>query len=246
MATILRYDTLASTQDVALERARRGEPSGTVVIARSQTAGRGRLDRRWASPPGGLYASVIVDPPANGQALLSVAIGTVLSRRFESDYGVPTEIKWPNDLLVVRRGWPPRKLAGILVDGFDDGAGRRRYVVGIGVNVSTRRDDFPSELQGRAVSIAELVGSAPELGRVERSVIESVDEAWRTLDGGGSAALLADLAERLYGRGRPVRLDGRPAGVLRAISADGALVLESRGRTEEVRAGEITVEEDGR
>ena len=113
------FSTVGSTNDAALALAERGDAEGAIVIASSQTAGRGRRGRAWHSPAGsGLYVSVVLAParareePDRATALLTLTAGVAIAEAIERVTGLAPAIKWPNDLLVGRR-----KLAGILAEG---------------------------------------------------------------------------------------------------------------------------------
>src|SRR3979411_2270895 len=113
-STVLRYDSVSSTNDVARELAASGAPEGLCVIAREQTAGRGRQGRLWASPPGeGLYLSLVLRPQikAADSAIVTLAAAVGVAETFKLDFEVPADIKWPNDVLV-----SGRKICGILVE----------------------------------------------------------------------------------------------------------------------------------
>ena len=110
------YDSLPSTQDRALALARDGAPEGTRVVARRQSRGRGRLERAWESPEGGLYRSIVLSRPRDHFGLLPLTVGAVLASALRKEYSVPVVLKWPNDLLVLEPGRHPRKLSGILTD----------------------------------------------------------------------------------------------------------------------------------
>src|SRR5437667_8363682 len=101
-STILRYDSVSSTNDVARELAAAGAPEGLCVIAREQTAGRGRLGRSWSSPPGeGLYLSLVLRPqikPADS-AIMTLAAAVGVAETLKLDFQIPVDIKWPNDVL---------------------------------------------------------------------------------------------------------------------------------------------------
>ena len=105
--------------------------AGSVVIAAMQTQGKGRFGRTWFSPPGGLYLSVLVEPPADALTLLPLAAGVAVARAVRRVAGVPADLRWPNDL-----DWKDRKVAGVLAEvGFRKDA-PRLAVVGFGVNLT--------------------------------------------------------------------------------------------------------------
>lgn len=148
--TAYYFPSVSTTQQVAQEKAREGAPHGTAVIAEEQLAGRGRLGRKWYSPPGlSLMVSLILRPEiplreAHHVTLLSaVAVAKSLHQ-----LGYPVQIKWPNDLLLEKR-----KVCGILTELSADMDRVRHAVVGIGVNVYHRLEDFPEALRERAGSL---------------------------------------------------------------------------------------------
>lgn len=129
----------ASTNAVAVERARQGEPAGLVVVAEEQTHGRGRLDRSWLSPPrAGLTFSVLVRPawPAGTWPWLPLLTGLAVARALRGHAGVDARLKWPNDVLV---GPDERKVCGVLVEVPAPGTA----VLGIGLNVTTTHGELP-------------------------------------------------------------------------------------------------------
>ena len=170
---LVRVDVVTSTNDVARERAEAGADEGLAVIARAQTAGRGRRGRAWVSPPGSaLYLSVILRPPwpADQAPWLGVLAGIATARAAESllPKGAPVSIKWPNDVLV-----DGRKLAGVLVEPRS-ARGRIEFAVaGIGLNVAQQESDWPEELRLRAVSLRQL-GAPATVEEAVRAVLDAM------------------------------------------------------------------------
>lgn len=236
------YEEIPSTQAEALRLVRAGAPPGTCVVAAQQSAGTGRGDHSWASPSGGLYLSVIVALPAAPSGLLSLALGERLRQHFEEAYGVRSVLKWPNDLLVPAEAGALRKLGGVLVDRPDD----RRAVVGVGINVSMDRRDFPPELRERVAILRELTSYPPEVAQVESEVLEVIQSTVELLESEpGRRALVAACRRSLYGRGRRARVDGRRVGVIRDLGEEGELWVEGERGPEAVWAGDLTLEEEG-
>ena len=156
-----------STNADLLERAAGGAPEGSVLVAEAQTAGRGRMGRAWISPPGaGLMFSVLLRPeavPPARRGWIPLLAGVAIASAVAAVAGLDARLKWPNDVLV-----GDKKLAGILAE---QAAGA--IVVGVGLNVSTRRDELPAEtatslaIEGAArTGRQELLGAA--LGELER------------------------------------------------------------------------------
>jgi BirA family biotin operon repressor/biotin-[acetyl-CoA-carboxylase] ligase len=238
----IAFDLIASTQDEAVRRVRDGSPEGLTILARRQHRGRGRLDHGWSSPLGGLYLSTVVKEPKFEPGLVPVGVGAGLSEALRDRYAVDTVLKWPNDLLV-RGSSPTRKLAGILVDRVLSPTSGAMLVVGIGLNVSTDRSEFPADLRERVAVLSELSGRAVVPDEVEPIVLGVVEEtAARLATPEGRTGLWQHCRSALYGVGRSVRVDGRPAGVIRDLGEDGSLVVERDGALEAVRSGEVTVE----
>jgi BirA family biotin operon repressor/biotin-[acetyl-CoA-carboxylase] ligase len=206
----------ASTNAVVAARARAGEPAGLVVVAEAQTAGRGRLDRSWVSPPrAGLTFSVLLRPdlpPAQWPWLplwAGLAVATALRERAE----VEAELKWPNDVLV-----QGRKLCGILAEVPESGA----VVLGIGLNVTTAAEELP---HAQATSLRLAGARTTDRDTVLRAVLRSL----RTVLDDPSAARAA-YRERCSTLGRRVRVD-LPAdrsveGIAEAVDDDGRLVVD--------------------
>jgi BirA family biotin operon repressor/biotin-[acetyl-CoA-carboxylase] ligase len=245
VAPRFEHPFLPSTQDEAVRLARGGAEDGTVVVARRQGSGRGRLSHAWASPEGGLYLSMVLREPTFEPGLLPVAIGTRLARTLRADLGVPCWVKWPNDILVPAPGGPPRKLAGILVDRLASPTLGSALVVGVGINVSTPGSGFPPELEGRVAVLSEVGAGPVDPGSVEAMVVGAVRSAAEALGSAdGHARIVTECRAALYGVGRRVLVDGQPAGVIRELGEDGALWLERDGERVAVRAGDLTVVEE--
>ncbi|MCI0488260.1 MAG: biotin--[acetyl-CoA-carboxylase] ligase [Blastocatellia bacterium] len=240
-STLHRFDSLTSTNDFARELAARGTEEGTIVIARRQTAGRGRQGRRWSSPEGsGLYLSVILRPalsPARS-SIIALAAGVAVAETLALDYGLTPDIKWPNDVLS-----GGRKISGILVESAIEKDLLQYAILGIGVNLM--QEEFPEEIRDSATSILIESGRrvAPEdflkplLERLERwyracmSRPEEVRARWEELSS--------------YGRGRRVRImsgDERVEATTRGLHESGALIIElESGEVREIVSGEITL-----
>lgn len=234
------YDELPSTQDRAIELAREGAEDGSVVIARRQSRGRGRGDRRWESPAGGLYLSVVLRPAAPSN-VLPLAIGAELVRAISEEYRVRLRLKWPNDLLAVDGAGTWRKLGGVLVDVIPSRDGGVAAVAGIGVN-SSPAADVPPGVRARAAALEELCRAPVDLGRLETLVARAAVDAHRALAApNGDRTVLARVRGLLYGTGEPVTVDGVPAGTVRGLRDDGALEVKGPGGVRAIVAGDVRV-----
>jgi BirA family biotin operon repressor/biotin-[acetyl-CoA-carboxylase] ligase len=161
-----------STNAEAAQRARDGAPEGTVVVAESQTAGRGRQGRTWQSPPrAGLTLSVVLRPPAiSGWLPLLAGLSVAVALREQT--GLDAGVKWPNDVLIPGdRG--ERKVAGLLAEVPAGGNGA--IVIGIGLNVTTRAAELPDE---RATSLAIEGATSTDRDTLLKAVLRSLARAY--------------------------------------------------------------------
>lgn len=243
MWKIRRVEETGSTNaDLAAMAGGAGE--GTVLVARSQSAGRGRQGRQWVSQPGaGLYFSVLLKPqvPPERAATLPLVVGVAVARALDGFLGHHVvSIKWPNDILA-----QGRKLCGILCEMCADTAGLRHVVAGIGINVNLDVASLPGDVAQTATSMKALAGHVFVLDEVLHAVLLSLEEVYRKWLARGVAAIRDDLAARdwLYGKRVEMRLLGEPtAGIAAGISECGALLLKrDDGSLEEVFSGEAHI-----
>jgi BirA family biotin operon repressor/biotin-[acetyl-CoA-carboxylase] ligase len=149
------FKEIDSTNNYAKTLAADGHPEGTVVIAESQSSGRGRRGRQWYSDSGqGIFLSLILRPPlpVNELSRINMAIALAIVDALQ-EVGIKSGIKWPNDILI-----KDRKIAGILTEAITDMDGIEFIVSGIGLNVNTLIEDFPAELRPIVTSVREEAG----------------------------------------------------------------------------------------
>lgn len=237
------YDTVSSTNAVLRELAAEGAAEGTVVVAESQTAGRGRGGKVWFSPPGvNLYASVLLRPAIDpaGAAVVSFMASLAVADAIR-ELGLAPAIKWPNDVLVHRR-----KVAGTLAELAVGGTRIEHMILGLGVNVNVEAAALRAGLgtaASHATSVREALGHPVDRNAFAGTVLSCLDEWLVTFREQGGAALLRawrDL-DTVSGRRVEVReggavLDGRARGV----DAEGRLEVEdAAGHVHRVVAGEV-------
>ena len=222
------FRTLPSALDAIHDLGAQGAPSGTVVLAEEQTAGRGRDGRTWRSPAGGVWLGMLLRPPVPVAGVLSLRIGLVLADVVEAVVpGRRPALKWPNDVLV-----NDRKVAGILCESRWQGDALQWLGVGIGINVANA---VPAELEQQAISLSEL---RPGVRRID--VLDVLVPALVRLTAHGAQLTefeCAAFARRDWLRGRHIRapLAGRAAG----IRPDGALLVDTGAGTTMVRDGHV-------
>lgn len=237
----LRYfERITSTNDEALRWAGEGAPHLSLVVADEQTAGRGRMGRRWFTPPGAALAfSLILHPDrlplkafAHLTALGALAVCAALNERFH----LQPQIKWPNDVLL--NGC---KLAGVLVEAVWQGEELQAAVLGIGINIARKSVPPDEELLFPATCLEDTLGRRVDRWVVLRDVLCAVVEWLPQLDG---SEFLRAWQDRLAFRGQPVQVsrEGQPVieGVLAGLLPDGSLLLRlPSGETASVQAGEV-------
>jgi BirA family biotin operon repressor/biotin-[acetyl-CoA-carboxylase] ligase len=236
------HDAISSTNARARERARSGEfgrasASGVVVLADEQTGGRGRLDRKWVSPPGGVWMSVLLRPdlPPARTPLLTLAAAVATARALDgvvSDTGGSSiGLKWPNDVLVVDDGGTERKLAGILTEMEGETDEVSWLVVGIGLNANVDGADLPEG----ATSLRELVGDV-DRGRFVADLLGEFDALRATAD-----EILPAWRRRTLTLYRRVRVEtgGRTlVGTATGIESPGVLLVDSESDIVRIHAGD--------
>jgi BirA family transcriptional regulator, biotin operon repressor / biotin---[acetyl-CoA-carboxylase] ligase len=219
-----------STNDRARELAGAGAPSGTVVTATAQTAGRGRRGRVWTAPPGkALLYSAILRPLAADNALLPLAAPLAVCEAVEAVAPLRSEIKWPNDVWI-----DEQKAAGVLIEARPpDWA-----VIGIGVNVAIEPEEFPDDLRWPATSVGHGVTSEQLGAALDWTLAE-----WVAAD---PERVLASYRERDALDGRELEWsDGEAGGTGVAAGIDdrgNLLVLSPDGARVSLGAGEVQLQ----
>lgn len=239
-AQIELHDEIDSTNTRAKELALRGAPHGMAVLARHQSAGRGRFSRSFYSPKGsGVYISFVLRPslPAERAVLITSMSALAVARAVERVADVEAKIKWVNDVYLGEK-----KTCGILCEaGMDFESGQLQYVVaGIGVNVGPM--DFPEELAGVATSISNACGRAVGRSRFCAELINEMNALYPQLESG---AFMAESRARSNVIGREIDVlrggERYPATAVDIDDAGSLIVCTTEGRLETLRSGEISV-----
>lgn len=239
---IVFYEITDSTNVRAKELAEQGAGQGTLVVAEAQTAGRGRSGRSWLSPAGSnLYFSLLLRPdcPVDCAPMLTLVMALAVSEAIGEVCGVNAGIKWPNDLVAEQK-----KLAGILTEMSLLGRSMQYVVIGVGINV--KKQNFPPELETRAVSLEEAAGRYVSRKQLLEKIMERFETAYADfLQTGELSRLCRAYNARLVNCGRQVRvLDpaGEYSGVAEGINERGELLVRTEnGEIRRVYAGEVSV-----
>lgn len=238
------HESVESTQKIAHKLAYENAEEGTVVIAEEQTAGRGRMDRKWHSPKySGVWMSVILRPklpiPKAPQLTLIAAVGVV--QAIEEVTGLIPEIKWPNDILI--KG---RKITGILTELQAESDRINSIIIGIGINVNTKREDFPAEIGLIASSLAMELGGMVDREKLIRSILEKLERLYTLyLDKGFfPIKLMWESYAVSIGKNITARtLTGEIRGKAIGITDDGVLqIKDSAGTVHLIYSADISID----
>lgn len=238
---VVYYQEADSTNVRAHELGEAGAAEGTVVIADRQTAGKGRLGRRWESPSGvNLYTSVLLRPPILPwhASQLTFLSAVAVARAVEEIGGLAPTVKWPNDVLL--RG---KKLAGLLNEMSSETEGIHFVVLGIGVNLNMRADQFPPDLRYPATSLALERGAPVSRTAFARALYRHLDALYELYLEQGFAPILHSWEAFFDLTGKPVAVDvprGSLRGRVAGLDDDGALLLRLEdGTVERILAGDV-------
>lgn len=235
-----------STNDLAMALCNTGAPDATLVVADSQSAGRGRLaGRTWHSPPGtGLYFSLILRPRLAPHDLpkLTLAAGLALCRALESHTHCQPGLKWPNDLFL--RG---KKCGGILSETQAvAGAGQTAVVIGIGLNVNTPAAAFPDELKAKATSLLAETGTCHDRGPLLAAILTELDLVVARLEQGDFRGILTEWRQRDIHAGLQVSWVNNQGKIITGISLgpdeEGLLhIRDAQGQSHSVISGDVAL-----
>ncbi|HTD68181.1 MAG TPA: biotin--[acetyl-CoA-carboxylase] ligase [Candidatus Limnocylindria bacterium] len=236
------FQETSSTNDVVEKLARDGVAEGVVVFAESQTKGRGRMGRKWLSPPGrGLWFSVLLRPlmPPSSVTQLTIAAATAVARAVRVETGLALQIKWPNDILI-----HGKKAVGILTELSAELDQVRYVVIGIGVDVNIT--EFPAELAEIATSLSAAAGKNFIRAEIAAAILRELDTDYARVTRGEFAALAEEWEQQCVTLGQRVQIhigDRTVAGRAESLDNDGALLLRTDyGHLERIVGGDVVLE----
>jgi BirA family transcriptional regulator, biotin operon repressor / biotin---[acetyl-CoA-carboxylase] ligase len=234
---IICYPSLNSTNEAAKKEAIWGAPAGTVIIANEQTAGRGRLQRTWVSPKGGLALSVILRPNFDYLPYIVMLTSLAVAFSIQALTGLKPQIKWPNDVLIKER-----KVCGILIENGIRKNSLQYTVIGIGINVNIRISDYP-EIASFATSLSDQIGKEVSRLHLTRFLLEQMEKLYQTL--AHSDYVLEEWKKNLVTLGQKVRANlGEKVytGTAESVTRDGSLMLRLRdGKLVKIMVGDVSL-----
>ena len=239
---IYYFGTIDSTQNFAIELAKRPHENGSLVIADRQTQGRGRLNRKWVSPKGGIWMSILLKPnfEPSYTSLFPMATALALAVSIEKTLKIKTELKWPNDVTI--KG---NKVAGILIDASVESNKIDYLIIGIGINFKINPGTISKSINQKKYGIATLVskdqGTRPaEL--VQQFLLE-LEKTYNNILTCNVGTIRKEWIKRSSTIGKNVTITtttGTLKGKVTGIDKTGALILSRNGIVQHVLAGDMT------
>jgi BirA family biotin operon repressor/biotin-[acetyl-CoA-carboxylase] ligase len=238
---IHHFHSMDSTNSKAYQLALQGAEEGEIVVAESQKKGRGRLGRKWFSPPSSnLYLSVILRPeiPPQQASLMTLMAAVATAGAIHRFSGLQPMIKWPNDILLKNR-----KVAGLLNEIHSETDRIHFVILGIGVNLNMDEKMFSKEIRSLATSLKREMGQSVSRKAFLQTLLEELEMWYETFLREGAAPVLKAWRDRAKIHGRPVKVTSFRevlTGTAIDVDSDGALILETKeGERKRVVAGDI-------
>ena len=237
------FDSIDSTQNQALKMAKEEESNGTVIIAEKQTGGRGRSGRKWISPKGGIWFSIILHPKfdISNTTLFPIAASLALSYAIEKTCKITTELKWPNDLTI--KG---KKLAGMLVDASLESNKIENLVLGVGINFEINTKEMEKILKKTpnfygVTSLSEQKNKTKPIQLIQSFLLE-LENIYEELNNNQCKKIISKWTEKSSTIGKKIQVDthqGKIKGDAIKIDDDGGLIVKEKDKTKKIFAGDI-------
>ena len=237
------FDSIDSTQNQALKMADDPANNGTVIIAAKQTGGKGRSGRKWISPKGGIWLSIILQPKFDISitTLFPIASALALSNALEKTLKISPELKWPNDLTI--KG---KKIAGMLVDVSLESNRIENMVLGVGINfdVDTKQIEKVLKDSSNFYGVASLSEQKKKIKPIQlvQTFLVELEKIYDLLNTKQTKKIISEWTKRSSTIGKNVVLDtrdGKIKGKALKIDEDGALVVSDNGKINRIIAGDI-------
>jgi BirA family biotin operon repressor/biotin-[acetyl-CoA-carboxylase] ligase len=237
------FDTIDSTQNQALKMADDTSHDGSVIVASKQTGGRGRAGRKWISPKGGIWISIILQPKFDISitTLFPIASALALSIAIEKTFSIKPELKWPNDLTI--KG---KKVAGMLVDVSLESNRIENLVLGVGINFDVNVKQIEKSLKGTPnfYGVATLNGQKKKVKpiRLVQTFLVELEKIYKSLNAKKTKRIIFEWTSRSSTIGKNVELntaDTKIKGKAIRIDEDGALVVLENNKEHRIIAGDI-------
>ncbi len=234
---VIYLSSVISTMDIARQEALKGAAEGTVIIAGEQTGGRGRLKRTWLTPKGNIALSITLYPDVASLPYLIMIASLAVVKSIESITGIEGQIKWPNDILI-----NGKKVGGILIENEVRGNKINYSIVGIGINVNLKVNDY-AEIANTATSLKSESGIIDIYVKLISKLLQEFDILYVKLPEG--KAIYEAWRDKLVTLGKRVKAQSGSQvieGIAEAVDKGGALMIrENDGKLTKVVVGDVTL-----
>jgi len=239
------FDSTDSTQNFAMEIASNDKENGTVIISKKQTMGRGRMKRKWKSPTGGIWMSIIIHPKfdVSYTTLVPIATSLALCMAIEKILKIKPELKWPND--VTLKG---KKVAGVLVDTSIISNEIENVVLGIGINFKIKPHELASTIKKTPnfYGVATLVKKNEKALPLVQQFLYELENVFQLINSRRIKKIKSEWTKRSSTIGRNVSIitgEGNVNGKAVKIDSDGALIISKGKKAEKILVGDITYDQ---
>ena len=236
------FDTIDTTQNFAMEIASKKNENGTVVISKKQTGGRGRMKRKWKSPAGGIWMSIIIHPKfdVSCATLVPIATSLALCIAIEKILKIKPELKWPND--VTLKG---KKIAGVLIDTSIVSNEIENMVLGVGINFKIKPHELANAIKKTPnfYGVASLVKKNENALPLVQQFLYELENIFQLINSGHIKKIKNGWTKRSSTIGRSVSIvtnEGNLNGKAVKIDSDGALIISKDKKAERILVGDIT------
>ena len=238
---IYYFNTIDTTQNFAMKIASKKDEDGSVIISKKQTGGRGRMNRKWRSPVGGIWMSIIIQPKFDitYTTLVPIAASLALCIAIEKTLKIDTKLKWPNDITL--KG---KKVAGVLIDASIISNQIENMVLGIGINFKINHNELEKSIKKTPnfYGITSLVKKNESMSPLIREFLYEMEKTIHLINSGQIKKIRNGWTKRSSTIGRNVSIitnDGRINGKAVRIDNDGGLIISNRKKTNRVLVGDV-------
>ena len=242
---IYYFDEIDSTQNYALQISNNTNENGAIIIAEKQTHGKGRLNRKWYSPEGGIWLSVIIHPELqiSDATIIPLAASLALCESIKKVHKIKTDVKWPNDITI-----DDKKVAGMLIDTSIQGNKVENLVLGIGINFAVNIQQIEKRLKKSPnfYGVTSLFPEKNSPSKIELLVqfLLELEKVINSLIKGKNAQIIRDWSKHTNMFGKAISVNtgnGKISGIAKKIDSDGALIIKTGTKNRRIFVGDVTL-----
>ena len=242
---IYYFDEIDSTQNYALQISNNTNENGAIIIAEKQTHGKGRLNRKWYSPEGGIWLSVIIHPEfqISDATIIPLAVSLALCESIKKVHKIKTDVKWPNDITI-----DGKKVAGMLIDTSIQGNKVENLVLGIGINFAVNIQQIEKRLKNypNFYGVTSLFPEKNRPSKIELLVqfLLELEKVINSLIKGKNTQIIRDWSKHTNMFGKTISVNtgnGKISGIAKKIDSDGALIIKTGTKNRRIFVGDVTL-----